>query len=78
MASVLLLAASAIWLGRHDFGKAGNREISLATLRGFLFDPNKGVLEDIPIPLRQLDGQRVSVVGYMVPLDQAEQITESR
>jgi hypothetical protein len=50
--------------------------LDLQTAGAFPFDEKRGVLSDVPLRLRQLDGHRVSIKGYMLPMDQAERITE--
>jgi hypothetical protein len=42
---------------------------------GFQFDDLDGKLADIPAKVRRLDGQTISVEGYMIPMDQAEDIS---
>lgn len=57
------------WLTRHDFRDAHVRNVDLGTLSDFKFDQDKGALADIPLPVRQLDGQRIAIDGYMIPMD---------
>jgi hypothetical protein len=73
----LVLLAGGVWrLSTVDPHLASSRRIDFPTLGGFVFDLEHGSLDEIPPPLRQLDGQRLSVEGFMVPMDQAPQINE--
>jgi hypothetical protein len=40
------------------------------------FDEERPALTDLPADIRKLDGKLVAVDGYMIPLDQAEAISE--
>ena len=42
----------------------------------FPFDNAHGVLRDIPESVRRKDGKRVTIEGWMIPMDQADRITE--
>jgi hypothetical protein len=61
---------------RHDFRSADCRPLTIAMLAGYTFDQQHGTLADVPLPIRQLDGQRISIEGYMIPMDPAENMTE--
>ena len=69
------LVAGFHWTAHHDFRSTTCRPIGLAWLAGYTFDQDHGTLADIPQPIRQLDGQHISLEGYMIPLDQADNIT---
>lgn len=40
------------------------------------FDPDHGTIKDIPKWVRDLDGKNVVIEGWMIPLDQAENISQ--
>jgi hypothetical protein len=64
------------WLELHDFSSTLCRNMDFATLGDFAFDQYKGKLAEIPFPIRLLDGRKIAIEGYMIPMDQAEKITE--
>jgi hypothetical protein len=70
----LILAGG--WFALHDFRSTRCLNMDFATLGGFTLDQNKGKLADIPQSIRQLDGQRIAIDGYMIPMDVEENITE--
>jgi hypothetical protein len=72
----IALAFGMAWASRHDFRSCHFLYVDFKILGGFNFDQEKGTLDDIPMPIRQLDGQRMAIEGFMIPLDQAEKITE--
>ncbi len=49
-------------------------EVAIKELGNFRFDPNKG--GTVPDDVKNLSGSRIRTRGYMVPLDQAENVTE--
>ena len=49
-------------------------ELGIKELGNFRYDPTKG--GTIPDDIKKLSGARIKTRGYMVPLDQAENITE--
>ncbi len=65
---MLVLGAAAFW-----YVHCAVPTLDLASIN-FPFDEDKGELKDIPPEIRQLDGQEVAAEGYMIPMDQAEQI----
>lgn len=72
---VVITAGGLAWAAQSDFRSSDCVSLDFATLGGFPFDDDKGALTDIPPPIRGLDGHRVGVEGFMIPMDQAEQIT---
>jgi hypothetical protein len=54
----------------------GYKSIDLQTMGAFPFDEDHGTLQEIPEAVRKLDGRRVSIQGFMVPLDNAERTRE--
>lgn len=70
-----LVLVGARWLMRCSLGPAGSRVMSVATLGGFAFDQDRGKLCDVPLPIRQLDGHRITLEGNMIPMDDAVKIT---
>ena len=73
---VALLIACVCRLSRADWHTTSSRPIDFSKLAGFNFASGHGSLADIPPPLRQLDGQRIKVEGFIIPMDQAADITE--
>jgi hypothetical protein len=65
-AAVLCVAA---WMYLHDV----HTPLDLSTV-SYPFDQDHGKLSDIPAEFRKLDGQKVVADGYVIPLDQTEQI----
>ena len=80
--TILLLAALLICVGalakgwRNLYWKFSYRDVDIAAVSSFPFDEYKGTLQDIPDSVRKLDGKRVRVDGWMIPLDQAEPVSQ--
>jgi hypothetical protein len=78
--AILALAPAAavllLWAGDSVYRRLRYPLLDMKTAGEFAFDGEKGVLSDIPERLRRMDGQRVMVEGYIIPLDQAQRITE--
>jgi hypothetical protein len=73
---IALLVVSVHRLSIADWHTTASRRIDIATLGGFPFSGDRGTLAEIPRPLRQLDGQRIELEGFMIPMNQAYEITE--
>lgn len=57
---------------RYDAMDAAHPNVTFADLSGFDYNEagaREGAASLIPSPLRQLDGQKVSIDGFMMPLD---------
>ena len=73
LAAAVVLAYAG-WAYLHD----GYHGWDLAAM-AYRFDvdgPHYGTVADIPADVRRLDGRRVVVDGFMIPMDQAEQIRQ--
>jgi hypothetical protein len=68
LATILLLALAAF-----EYVHCAVPTLDIAS-PGFSFDPENGKLADIPAEIRRLDGRVMAVEGYMIPIDQAEDI----
>jgi hypothetical protein len=77
---LLLVAPAAISLFVNEGGYAYNRfrspRLDMQAFGAFPFDNAHGVLRDIPESVRRKDGKRVTIEGWMIPMDQADRITE--
>jgi hypothetical protein len=60
---------------KHSRPKAGDiAEMSIKELGNFQYDDEKG--GNIPADVKQLTGSEIRLHGYMIPMDQAENITQ--
>jgi hypothetical protein len=50
--------------------------VDLSKFDSTLFDGEHGTLENIPVAERKLDGQQVSVDGFIIPMDQEEKLKQ--
>jgi len=52
------------------------KSIDLQTIGAFPFDEEHGTLQEIPEAVRMLDGRRVSIEGFMIPMDETDAVRE--
>ena len=73
-AGIVCILFAGRWLTLHDFRSTRWHNMDFAALGGFDFDQEHGKLAGIPIPIRDLDGRRIAIDGYMIPIDQSPNI----
>jgi len=60
-----LYAGADMLLSRGSESINGPRKVSLEALGDFNFDGDRGAIDDVPARYRKLDGQRVTLEGFM-------------
>src|SRR5207249_513941 len=69
------IATSAEQRKKHDPPKAGEtRNLEIKELGNFDYDADKG--GNIPADVKALSGMKIRLRGFMIPMDQADKITQ--
>ena len=75
-AFALFVAMILILFSLFAYRRLWYTHIDLASFGSYPFDDLRGRLEEIPESVRRMDGRRVKVDGYMIPLEQNLPIAE--